>query len=244
VNVPSDTPEPLVEIADMSKNYQGLRPLRIEKLLVRPAERVALLGLDQAMAETFVNLVTGATLPDRGTVTVFGRTTASIDESADWLAMVDRFGIVSERAVLLEAFSVIQNLAMPLTLDIDPPSDELRRRAGLLAEEVRIPDALWSRPVSELDADGRLRLRVARALALDPSVLILEHASARLTAGAAEAIGTEIRRVAERRKCAVLAATSDRRFARAVATRVLTHEPATGRMAEPPSTLLHRLFHN
>jgi ABC-type multidrug transport system ATPase subunit len=233
-----------VEITGVSKNYLGLRPLRIEKLQVRPGERVALLGLDQAMAATFVNLVTGATLPDRGTVTIFGRTTASIDNSADWLPIVDRFGIVSERAVLLEAFSVLQNLAMPFTLEIDPPPDEFRERAASLAEEVRLPDVLWSRPVAELNAVDRLRLRIARALALDPSVLVLEHVSAGLAAGAAAAIGTEIRQVAERRACAVLVATLDRRFAEAVATRVLTHEPATGSVAEPPRSLLQRLFHN
>jgi ABC-type transporter Mla maintaining outer membrane lipid asymmetry ATPase subunit MlaF len=242
--VPTEARGSLVEIADLSKNYQGLRPFRIEKLQVGTAERVALLGLDEAMAATLVNLVTGATLPDRGTVTIFGRTTASIDNSADWLAIVDRFGIVSERAVLLEAFSVLQNLAMPFTLEIDPPSDEFRQRAAILAEEVGLPAVLWSRPVSELDAVGRLRLRIARALALDPSVLVLEHVSAGLATATAEAIGTEIRRVAERRACAVVAATLDRRFAEAVATRVLTHDPATGRVAGPPRTLLHRLFHN
>jgi ABC-type branched-subunit amino acid transport system ATPase component len=95
-----------------------------------------------------------------------------------------------------------------------------------------------------LDAVDRLKLRIARALALDPSVLLLEHANAGVAPAAAEALGTDIRRVVERRGCAVLAATMDRRFAKAVATRVLTHEPATGRVAEPPDTLLHRLFHN
>jgi len=39
----------------------------------------------------------------------------------DWLAAVDRFGIVSERAVLLDVLSVVQNLAVPFTLEIEPP---------------------------------------------------------------------------------------------------------------------------
>ena len=90
-------------------------------------------GFDQPSAEVFVNLATGATLPDAGDVSVFGRPTTAIDDSADWLATVDRFGIVSERAVLLDALTVIQNLAMPFTLEIEPPPDDgarARRGAG------------------------------------------------------------------------------------------------------------------
>src|SRR5947207_6770885 len=121
---------PLVELTALSKDYHGLRPLRIEKLNLAAGELVAILGLDQPMAETFVNLVTGATLPDRGEVKVFGRPTSAIDDSADWLAVVDRFGIVSERAVLLDSLSVIQNLAIPFTLDIDPLPGDVRERAA------------------------------------------------------------------------------------------------------------------
>ena len=60
----------------MSKDYRGLRPLRIQELRVAAAEHVALVGLDQPMAEVFVNLVTGASLPDHGDVRVFGRSTS------------------------------------------------------------------------------------------------------------------------------------------------------------------------
>ena len=109
-------------------------------------DATAIVGVDQPMAETFVNLATGATLPDRGEVKVFGRPTSSINDSAEWLAIVDRFGIVSERAVLLDALSVIQNLAMPFTLEIEPPPDDVRIRAEQLAREVGLPEASGVRP--------------------------------------------------------------------------------------------------
>ena len=119
----------VLELSDVSKDYRGLRPLRIASLELRAGEHIAIIGLDQTTAEVFVNLVTGATLPDRGDVRLFGRSTASITDSADWLAVVDRFGIVSPRAVLLESLTVVQNLAMPFTLDIEPPAEDIRRRA-------------------------------------------------------------------------------------------------------------------
>ena len=223
---------PVVELTAISKDYHGLRPLRIEKLRIAEGELAAILGLDRPMAETFINLVTGAMLPDRGEVTIFGRPTVSIDNSADWLSFVDRFGIVSERAVLLAALSVIQNLSIPFTLDIDPPPDDVRERAILLAREAGLPEADWLRPVSGLDAGGRVRVRAGRALALDPKVLLLEHADAGLPHDVARALGADIRQIASRRGCGLLAVTADPQFASAVAGRVLTLDPASGRLSE------------
>jgi ABC-type transporter Mla maintaining outer membrane lipid asymmetry ATPase subunit MlaF len=226
------SPGPVIELTALSKDYHGLRPLRIEKLVLAESELVAILGLDQPMAETLVNLVTGATLPDRGEVSIFGRPTTAISDSTDWLSVVDRFGIVSERAVLLDALSVIQNLAIPFTLDIDPPPDDVRERAIVLAREVGLLETDWLRSVSELDAGGRVRVRLARALALDPKVLLLEHANAGLSADAATALGVDIRRLASRRGCALFAMTAAPQFAAAVAPRVLTLDAANGRLSE------------
>jgi ABC-type transporter Mla maintaining outer membrane lipid asymmetry ATPase subunit MlaF len=180
----------------------------------------------------FVNLVTGATLPDEGTVSLFGRPTSAISDSADWLAIVDRFGIVSERAVLLDQLSVIQNLAMPFTLEIEPPPEDVRVRAAALAAEVGLPEDTWSKPVASLDAAGRVRVRLGRALALDPAVLLLEHASAGLEPEPSKAFAADMRSIAARRGAAIIAATADETFARAVAARVVRLEPGTGRLKE------------
>ena len=225
----------VLEISGVVKDYRGLRPLRIATLSVVAAEHVALVGVDQVAAEVFINLVTGATLPEEGDIHVFGRPTSAISDSADWLATVDRFGIVSERAVLLDPLTVIQNLAMPFTLDIEPPPDEVRCRASALAREVGLDESAWERPIAALDAHARVRLRLGRALALDPAVLLLEHASAGLSAQDAGTLGADIRSIAARRGAAIVAATLDEAFARAVAGRVLKWEPATGRLTEQRS---------
>jgi ABC-type transporter Mla maintaining outer membrane lipid asymmetry ATPase subunit MlaF len=221
-----------VEIVGVSKDYRGLRPLRIERLELAAGTRVALVGLDEPAAEVLVNLVTGAVLPDTGAVRLFGRETSGIADSADWLATVDRFGIVSTRAVLLDALSVTQNLAVPFTLDIEPPPEAIRARAQALACEAGLPPASWDRAVGALDDEGRMRVRLARAIALDPSVLLLEHASAGVARSRVAGFAADIRRIAIRRCAAVLAATGDIAFAEALAGRVLTHEPATGRLKE------------
>jgi len=222
----------VLELDGVSKDYRALRPLRIQRLSIAPGESVAVLGLDRMAAEVLVNLVTGAALPDAGVIRAFGRATSAIADADDWLATVDRFGIVSERAVLLEELSVVQNLAMPFSLEIEPPPDDVRQRAVALAGEVGLESAA-ERRVADLDAAGRLRVRVGRALALDPALLLLEHASAGLPDGEAREAGRTIRAVAARRSAAVLAMAADEGFGRAVADRVLTLEPASGRLREP-----------
>lgn len=221
---------PILELKSISKNYGALRPLRIAELTLAAGDQLALVGFDQPAAEVLINLITGGTLPDSGEVRVFGRSTADIADSDAWLAALDRFGIVSERAALLEALTTVQNLAIPFTLDIDPPPPDVRRQAEALASEARLERPDLDRRAGDLDAVTRLRVRFARALAFNPSLLLLEHPSASLNRAEAMRVGPDLRRAAEQRQLAALTLTADRDFAAMVATRVLRLEPATGRL--------------
>ena len=84
----------------------------------------------------FVHLVTGAALPDEGHVRVAGRDTREIATDTEWLKSLDRFGIVTHRAVLLDGLSVAANLALPLTVSIDPMPDDVRMRVERLANDI------------------------------------------------------------------------------------------------------------
>ncbi|HJZ71149.1 MAG TPA: ATP-binding cassette domain-containing protein [Vicinamibacterales bacterium] len=223
---------PVLEFAGVTKHFGSLRPLRVADLRVASGQRTAIVGLDRPSAEVFVNLATGATLPDAGDVTLLGRRTSAITDSGDWLATVDRVGIVSERAVLLDRFTVIQNLAMPFTLDLEPPPPAERARAEALAREVGLDEPAWTPPLSQLDANAAMRVRLGRAVALDPAVLLLEHASASLPRAAAAAFAATVRAIAAERGIAVVALTADEPFARALDGMVLIHEAASGRLKE------------
>lgn len=216
----------------VTKQYGALRPLRVERLRVTAAEQVALIGFDQPAAEVFINLVTGAGLPDTGSVEVFGQATSAINDSDAWLASLDRFGMVTDRAAFLEHFTVIQNLSMPFTLDIEPPPAPVRQKAEALALEVGLPAECWDRPLHGLAAPLRWRLRLARALALDPTLLLLEHPTATIAREDIVPLGRAVRAIAQARAVAAVVLTMDREFASAVASRTLTLEPATGRLKE------------
>lgn len=221
---------PVLELSGVSKAYGALRPLRIEHLVLAPGDQVALLGLDQTAAEVLVSLVTGATLPETGQVRIFGRATSDITESSDWLTVLDRFGIVTERAALLESMTVLQNMAIPFSLDIEPPPPDVARLASALAAESGLADALLEQRLGTLDAASRMRVRLGRALAFDPGLLLLEHPSAALARADVVPLACDVRAVAERRTLATLTITADGEFAGAVSERAYILEPATGRL--------------
>jgi ABC-type transporter Mla maintaining outer membrane lipid asymmetry ATPase subunit MlaF len=235
VTAADSRPAPAVELTSVTKQYGALRPLRIEQLTIAADDRIALLGLDQPAAEVFVNLVTGASLPESGVIKVFGRSTLEIADSSDWLSTLDRFGIVSDRAPLIDALSIVQNLAIPFTLEIEPPPPEIRQQATRLAGEAGLGPEMWDRRVGDVDALSRVRIRIARALALNPSIVVFEHTSATLPRQSVAPFGREILTMVQKREAAAIALTMDVEFANAVASKTLTLDGATGRVAETRS---------
>ena len=215
-------------MVNVRKSYQGLRPLRVRELTIDAGERVALSGLDRGAAEVFVNLVTGASIPDEGEVAVLGRSTASIADGDEWLASLDRFGIVSPRAVLLESATLLQNIAMPFTLEIDPVPRDVASRAMTLAIEAGLGSDVLHRPVAALTPGMRLRVHLVRAVALDPQLLILEHPTAELPPSDRRPFGADVARIAEARSLTTLIVSEDQEFSRAAAHRLLAVHGATG----------------
>lgn len=221
----------VVSVAGLQKNYSALRPLRIQSLDVAAGERVALGGFDAPAAELFVNLITGATLPDAGSVHVLGRSTADISNGDDWLASLDRFGIVSQRAVILEGSTLQQNLALPFTLEIDPVPSSVVEQVSALAAECGIDPADLPRQAGELPAHIRVRTHLARAVALNPQLLLIEHPTADVAEAERLALARDIAAVVDRRGATALIMTMDVEFAEAVAHRSLALQPATGALS-------------
>jgi ABC-type transporter Mla maintaining outer membrane lipid asymmetry ATPase subunit MlaF len=221
--------DPLIEVRGVTKHYGGLRPLRLAALTVSAGDRVAITGLDAPAAEILVTLLTGAALPDEGEVRLFGRATAAISDADDWMATLDRVGMVSPRAMLAEELTVAQGIAMAFTLSLDPIPGQVSADVARLARDAGLAAGDLGMRVSDAAPIVRARCRLARALATAPAVLVLEHANA-LVADGSEAFGREIAALAKTRGMAVLALTADEAFARAVADRVFSLDAATGQL--------------
>jgi ABC-type polar amino acid transport system ATPase subunit len=125
---------------------------------------------------------------------------------------------------------VIQNLALPLTLEIDPVPEEARQKVMALGIECDIPYDWLAQPVAAVPPAVRARVHLARALALGPAVLLLEHPTAAIPEEERATFGAVVARVCDARALTALAITLDMTFARSAAHRTLTLQPATGQL--------------
>jgi predicted ABC-type transport system involved in lysophospholipase L1 biosynthesis ATPase subunit len=230
----------LLEISGLSKDYQTLRPLRIKSLTLNRGDVMSISGIDMLGAETFVHLVTGATLPDAGDVMLFGRNTRAITDGDAWLKSLDAVGMITARGIVIEAFSVLQNIALSLTLDVDPIGPGVLPQAGALAREAGIHPAAFDLPAGKAPADVQMRVHLARALALGPQLLIAEHPSASLPRETVAGFGADLARAARGRGIALLAITADDSIAKAIGGSRLELVAATGELRA--MSRIRRLF--
>jgi len=230
----------LLDITGLTKEYQALRPLRIAQLRVNPGDVISIGGIDAAAAETLVHLITGATLPNDGDVILFGVNTRDITDGKAWLQSLDRVGMVTSRGILIEAFTVLQNVAMSYTLDVDPIDPRVVPQAGELARSVGIDAAAFDLPAGRVPPADQMRIHLARSLALDPQMLIAEHPSAALPRETVAAFGADLSRAARTRGLALVAITADDVLAKAIGGTRLELAAATGELRAPG--LLRKIF--
>lgn len=233
------SPDVVVRLRNVVKDYRGLRPLRIDALDIHAGQVLSIVGVDQMMAEVLVDLITAAIEPDSGEVIVFGQSTKAIADRDAWLKTLDRFGMLTERAVLLDRLTVEQNLALPFSLELDDLTTDVRERVVALASEIGLEPHLAS-PTATLSTAQRLRVRLGRALAHGPRVLLAEHPNATLDESEQPAFAADLSRIAKARGAACVVLTASHTFARSAADDVLVLQPATG--ALKPSSGWRRWF--
>ena len=227
----------LLEMRNLTRAYQGLRPLRIRDLQVAPGAVLHLTGFDAEAAEMFVHLLTGAALPDEGDVRLFGTSTRDITDAEGWLRSLDALGLVSHRAVLVDMLSVRQNMAMPLTLQVDPMPDEVRTQVEALAGEAGVRLSLLDVPLGRIDPETHVRVRLARALAQSPRLLVAEHPTVGLPRDAVAGLARDVAAIARHRQAALLTLTADPEWAGHAGGEVLTLSARTGELTKGGSFL-------
>ena len=230
----------LLEITGLQKDFRALRPLRLSNLTINPGDIVSIGGIDAIAAETLVHLITGATLPDEGDITLFGQNTRAITDSDAWLKSLDGIGMITARGILIEMFTILQNIAMSFTLDVDPVDPRVVPEASALAREVGIDPAVIDVPTGKTGPEVKMRVHLARSLALGPRLLIADHPSASLPRETVTAFGADLSRVVQSRGLALLAITADDVLAKAIGGRRLELVAASGELRAPG--LLKKLF--
>jgi len=165
-------PAPAVELLDVDKSFGADAPaLSSVSLTVRSGETVVLLGSSGSGKTTTLKTMNGLVTPDSGKVFVRGT------EIREWdvIELRRRTGYVIQEVGLLPHLSVEDNVGMvPKLLGVE--ADERRARTRELLELVSLPpDGYVHKRPSELSGGERQRVGVARALAADPPLLLMDE---------------------------------------------------------------------
>jgi osmoprotectant transport system ATP-binding protein len=162
----------LVELRDVKKRYPGgTAALDGFSLAVEEGRTLVLLGASGAGKTTALKIVNRLIVPDSGSVQVFGEDALR----ADPVALRRRIGYVIQEVGLLPHMSVAENVALVPRL-LGWPRERRRERARALLELVglagdRFPEAL----PSQLSGGQRQRVGLARALAAEPKLLLMDE---------------------------------------------------------------------
>ncbi len=220
----------LLEVSGVSVSFDGFRAINNLSFTIGPAELRAIIGPNGAGKTTFMDIVTGKTRPDNGTVT-FGEKAVSLLSMSE--AQIARAGVGRkfQRPTVFEDQSVTENLTMALKAPRSPwavlgwrakPADEARVKA--LAAEVGLADHL-PRKAGELSHGQKQWLEIAMLLAQEPRLLLVDEPAAGMTLGEREQTTRMLVEMAKTR--AVVVVEHDMDFVRRLDCRVtVLHEGA------------------
>ena len=173
----------VLEARELVKTYRGgdgntLHILAGVNLTVQRGEMVAIVGASGAGKSTLLHLLGALDRPTSGEVRIDGeRTMGRTDEQLSALRN-SRVGFVFQFHHLLREFSALENIMMPMRI-AGWPLDRARARATELVGRVGLAGRMHHRP-SEMSGGEQQRTAVARALAVDPAILLADEPSGNL----------------------------------------------------------------
>jgi branched-chain amino acid transport system ATP-binding protein len=182
----------MLDVRDLSKRFGGIKAIDGVSLAVAQGEIVALIGPNGAGKTTFFAAITGFVPPDQGRVTFLGEDITGLPPHRICArGMVRTFQIVQP----FGALSVRDNIAVGAHLHCASRREALTR-AEQVARKVGLDDRL-DQPAATLTVAGRKRLELARALATEPKLLLLDEVMAGLTPAEINEIVPVIRAIRE-----------------------------------------------
>ncbi len=168
-----------------------------------------LIGEPESGHELLLRVLGLLEAPDAGEVFVDGEPTGALSEEARLKLRERRLGFVFTAPFLLPAFSVIENVAMPLFKVSDVEPSEARRRSDALLDFAGLLD-FSEVPCAELTTFTQLRVSLARALVNEPIALLVEGLDAVLAGEELRVFSSLLRLAATRFGIAVIATASPR----------------------------------
>lgn len=215
---------PLLEVDAVGVRFGRQQVLRDISLSIRPGETLAVLGESGCGKTVLLKTLIGLIRPGSGDVQYDGQSLFSLDERS--LAHLrTRYGFVFQGAALFDSLSVFDNIAFPLREHTRITESEILAIVESLLAEVGLPSSAGRKKPVELSGGMRKRAGIARALALDPQVILYDEPTTGLDPIMSDVVNELIVRVRSRPNVTSIVVTHDMRTARKVADRIVMLYP-------------------
>jgi phospholipid/cholesterol/gamma-HCH transport system ATP-binding protein len=210
---------PVVAVEYLHKSFGSQKVLDGVSLAVRRGETLAVLGRSGTGKSVLLRLVIGLEKPDSGSVRIHGQDIASL--ALDELGEIrKKMGFSFQHAALYDSLTVEQNVAFPLRHHKkDMSKSERQDRVHQLLAEVGMESGFAKMP-SDISGGMQKRVGLARALALEPDILLLDEPTAGLDPISSGEIDDLVLKLQEEHHMASIVVTHDLHSAKTIADRL------------------------
>jgi D-methionine transport system ATP-binding protein len=167
----------MIQVRDLQKSFGSNKVLQDITLQVDAGEIFGIVGHSGAGKSTLLRCLNGLESYDSGIVTVMGQEVGSLSQ-AGLLKLRSKMGMIFQTFSLMDRRNVYDNVAFPLEI-WKHPKNIIKDRVMELLQLVGLEDKYKSRP-SSLSGGQKQRVGIARALALNPSILLSDEATSAL----------------------------------------------------------------
>ena len=207
--------EPMVLLQGVTKSYGGktVTPvLHGIDLAVQPGEFTALMGPSGSGKSTLLNLLGLLDRPTSGNILIAGQDTSSLSDEMCTRFRGETIGFVFQFHHLLPAFTALENIMLPAMARDGRQTGEMRKTALDLLDAVGLSDQAQKVP-TEMSGGQQQRVAVARALAMNPRVVLADEPTGNLDTKSGQQVFELMRRVNASRGITFLIVTHDDRLA-------------------------------
>lgn len=213
----------MIEVRGLSKSFNRHRVLDAVDLDVARGETLVVIGRSGCGKSVLLKHVVGLMAPDAGTVTIDGQRLDRLDRTG-LLRLRLRFGFLFQSGALFDSLTVGQNVGLALTENTALPGERIREIVTERLEWVGLAGQ-GDRHPSELSGGMRKRAALARAIAMDPEIVLYDEPTTGLDPITAEGINELIVSLREHLQVTAIAVTHDMNSAFKIGDRIaMLHE--------------------
>ena len=233
--VPVDV-TPILEVRNLHIQFGRAKVLRDVNLTINRGETVAIIGESGCGKTVLLKTLIGLLTPTDGQVIFDGRDINTLSERELTRQRI-RYGFVFQQAALFDSMTIAENISFPLRQHTDYSEPDMLNIVLQLLAEVGLPSTVMEKKPAELSGGMRKRVGFARALAMEPEIILYDEPTTGLDPIMSDVINELMLRSKQLHEVSGIVVTHDMVSARKVADRIIMLYPLSRLKPNEPQIL-------